>query len=242
MVQLSGGSKGFRVKTGFCGLWVLRHLLGPSPRAAQAPQGAKATRWGVLLERRWHPSSVPGSPSPPALPGTPAQVLNTNAPSPTGQACPPTTLPAPIAVSRLGGSPEPPTPTSPSASWRSLPVIPCSPKAAPSSQSWQGTYCFPAGSSRVATHSHLGLLTPPHPRPHHRLLNTSPASSVCSSPGQHAACHVVVPGQNSLAAGRVHQQGYEGGRGWADAVEGQHGILALLLAHHVLCGQEGQGH
>ena len=127
---------------------------------------------------------------------------------------------------------EPPTPTRPSASWRALPVIPCSPKAAPSSHSWQGTYCFPAGSSQVATPSHLGLLTPSH----HRLLNTSPASSVCSSPGQHAACHVVVPGQNSLAAGRVHQQGDEGGRGWADAVEGQHGILALLLAHHVLCG------
>ena len=75
----------------------------------------------------------------------------------------PNHTPAPIAVSRLGGTPEPPTPTRPSASWRSLPVIPCSPKAAPSSQSWQGTYCFPAGSSRVATRSHLGLLTPPPP-------------------------------------------------------------------------------
>ena len=68
------------------------------------------------------------------------------------------------------------------------------------------------------------------------------APSVCSSPGQHAACHVVDPGQNSLAAGRVHQQGDEGGGGRADAVEGQHGVLALLLAYHMLCGQEGQGH
>lgn len=48
-------------------------------------------------------------------------------------------------------------------------------------------------------------------------------------------------GGHSLAAGRVHQQRDEGGRGRADAVQGQHGVLALLLTHHVVCGRDGQG-
>lgn len=42
--------------------------------------------------------------------------------------------------------------------------------------------------------------------------------------------------EHSLATGRVHQQGDEGGGGRADAVQGQHGVLALLLAYHVVCG------
>lgn len=42
--------------------------------------------------------------------------------------------------------------------------------------------------------------------------------------------------EHSLATGCVHQQGDEGGGGRADAVQGQHGVLALLLAYHVVCG------
>lgn len=61
----------------------------------------------------------------------------------------------------------------------------------------------------------------------------SQASPPPPSPGRRARRH-------SLASRRVHQQGDEGGRGRADAVQGQHGVLALLLTHHVVCGQDGR--
>lgn len=41
-------------------------------------------------------------------------------------------------------------------------------------------------------------------------------------------------GQHSLAAGGVHQQRDEGGGGGADAVQGEHGVFALLFADDMI--------
>lgn len=41
-------------------------------------------------------------------------------------------------------------------------------------------------------------------------------------------------GQHSLATGGVHQQRDEGGGSGADAVQGQHGVFALLFTDNVI--------